>query len=360
MKILMISARSDIGGGPKHMVDLIRGLQQINPEIEIFTASPMDPPHFEDFIGVSKAHFRLKSRSWSLKRTLGLLSFVRRHQIQIIHSHGRGAGVYSRILAAFGHQCVHTFHGLHPESSFAGSIKWKIEQTLSYLGQKHIFVSTSEQAIALDNQLGRKNDSSFVVIDNGIDPSSFTGKAQKLTPTLTLGTQARLAHIKGIDLLIKYFSHFSRTYPEVPIKVLVAGDGENADEFIALAKKLCPETIEFCGEEKNPQEFLKRLNVYISFSRGEGMPLSVLEAMASELPCLLSRVRGHTSLASAGVKLFSSENYQELDKLLLDFHHEKLSMEQMGQSNREQIKLRYSHEQMAKKVYEIYLDLTSS
>jgi len=358
IKVLQISSRSDIGGGPKHLVDLCHGfLENDQNNIEIYTATPQDPPHFETLNNLSKFHFPLKSRSWSLKRTLGLLSFVRKNQIQLIHSHGRGAGVYSRILSAFGHPVVHTFHGVHPEKGVIGKIKWWLDKAISKLGNKLICVSSSEKEMAIQCELTTANDSSLTVIDNGINFKDFPDFIKTTNNQITFGVLARLTPIKGIDLLIKYFYHFSTKFPATPFQLFIAGDGEQKGDLQNLIDQYqLSDKVHLAGTEQHPRNFLKKLDIYISFSRGEGMPLSVLEAMASSLPCLLSNVPGHQSLNTSGNVLFSLEKSTELDKIIFELINDSNRRLDMGEKNKHTIHNYYSNNRMALDTYQLYLE----
>ena len=114
------------------------------------------------------------------------------------------------------------------------------------------------------------------------------------------GTLSRLSYIKGIDLLLEM------PLPQDKLFV-IAGDGESREFLLKKMASGKNDNIIFLGETFHPIIFLKSLDGYFSTSRGEGLPLSVLEAMAVGLPCLLSNVEGHQDF-SRGAVLFDLEN----------------------------------------------------
>ncbi|MBU6154718.1 MAG: glycosyltransferase, partial [Bdellovibrionales bacterium] len=98
-RILMISARADHGGGQKYLLELVRA---INEQVDVFIAAPDEAPYGPKFRELSKDFFALPHRAFRLGVLIRLLIWARRHRIEIIHSHGRGAGYYSRLLYFFG------------------------------------------------------------------------------------------------------------------------------------------------------------------------------------------------------------------------------------------------------------------
>ncbi len=86
--------------------------------------------------------------------------------------------------------------------------------------------------------------------------------------------------------------------------LLLPGQGDKLEECRALAKQLgLYERVLFPGYEDDPRVCLWAADVCVSSSHSEGLPFHVMEAMAGGIPCLLSRVKGHTDLAESGAGL---------------------------------------------------------
>ena len=124
--ILFISSRSDIGGGSKHLNDLLEYLHSNNSEYDIYVAAPLEEPFGPFYKKYSKQFIEIPKRGITITSILELLFFIRKYKIDIIHSHGRGAGMYSRplklltLLLFYKLQVIHTFHGIHQGSNLAG------------------------------------------------------------------------------------------------------------------------------------------------------------------------------------------------------------------------------------------------
>ena len=94
-KILLITVRADTGGGPKHVYDILEGLQN---DFDFFIAAPDNERYSNDYKALAKEFLPIPHRKFSLTTLLEIYLFCRKHNIQIIHSHGFGAGLYSRLL----------------------------------------------------------------------------------------------------------------------------------------------------------------------------------------------------------------------------------------------------------------------
>src|SRR5215467_63941 len=168
IRVLQLLVTTSPGGGPKHVYDLVRYLPK--DQFHVVVAAPRDGVFFDRFreLGVTMVELplsRLGARHLPLARRL-----VREHRISIVHSHGKGPGLYGRLAArAAGIPAVHTFHGIH-----YGGYSWlgqhlylALERRLSRLTHTIINVSLSQEAEGLALGLFRAEQS--VVVFNGID-----------------------------------------------------------------------------------------------------------------------------------------------------------------------------------------------
>jgi hypothetical protein len=87
MRLLLITARSDFGGGPRHVDQLIDNLSS---DIDIFAAYPYQgDPYGKKWDNESRItkRFPLPYRKFSIKTLLELKKFIEENKIDIIHSH---------------------------------------------------------------------------------------------------------------------------------------------------------------------------------------------------------------------------------------------------------------------------------
>lgn len=348
LNILMITSRSDMGGGPKHLYLLVERLKLV-PELNIFIASPDTNPFYKKYMTQAKAHLKIPHRSFSLISFFMLIFFCKSQDIKIIHSHGRGAGLYSRLLKLWGLKVIHTFHGAHNDPSLLGQLKLLIDKYLNLNTDQFICVSESEKNKVLDLNLAKERD--IVVINNGI---SFKEVSEE-SPLIKLpekkqnkawGTLTRLSPEKGNDLLLELLK---KSPPPKDITFYIAGNGPQRNRYESFVQRHKISNVHFLGEIDSPISFLKSLDGFFSFSHGEGLPLSVLEALACGLPCVLSDVSGHDQFKSL-VQLFDLENPSKFYSLI------QMPVKAI---NLPELEKKFSDINMASKTHDIYKKLAA-
>lgn len=347
-KILLITSRSDTGGGPKHVFELLTFLKNKDLE-EITVCAPLDKPYGNKYKNISSHFIPIKHRSFSLISFFQILLFCKDKNIQVIHSHGRGAGIYSKFLSLFGLKVIHTFHGVHKPKNIKDSIKNLFDRILKFNIDLGVFVSESEKSLANSMNLSPKKTQ---IIHNGIDSKLFNNLNISKESSITLGTLSRLDPQKGNDLLIENFIHFRQIHKDA--KLLIAGGGEQFQELKNLISKNNAEGfISLLGEITEPREFLSKINFYVSNSRGEGLPYAVLEAMASRIPCILSDVSGHNSILSPNelFELSSPESFKET------FERVNLNKDKIVEKNLNLVNLKFNLEKNFELVFSSYQSL---
>lgn len=111
---------------------------------------------------------------------------------------------------------------------------------------------------------------------------------------------ARLGKAKGVDILVQAVSEVIRQ--GVPLKCVVLGDGPLKEKLLAEAHSLgLTGHLFFEGFQKDVRPYLQAGSAFILTSHLEGLPLSVLEAMACGLPCIVTDVGGSAEAVEHGV-----------------------------------------------------------
>jgi len=296
----MITARADHGGGPRHLELLIGDASEM---IIAHVACPEDEPYWERFSSATSGRvFSIPHRKFDFRRALALASYARLNRIQIVHAHGKGAGLYARLVSAVtGLPSIHTAHGVHiGEYGLFAKTAYRFYENFSARWVNHlIHVSHEEKALA--QRAGVWKNLPHTVIPNGV-VSHSTAEAEELRcrARKILG----IASTKTTVITISRFDHQKNMLEAYDIaKALPSmqfvwiGSGADSAELESKAALEGVENIRMLGQVDEPLSYLAAADIYLSTSRWEGLPLSVLEAMSLGIPSVLSSVTGHVELA---------------------------------------------------------------
>ncbi len=165
------------------------------------------------------------------------------------------------------------------------------------------------------------------LIENGIDINKYQQSGlsrDNKKNSIRFGSVARLAPEKDQTTLIRAFAHllsFS-DLPKKHISLEIWGDGPLKPELITLCQQLSVlNKVHFRGVTNNVPKALAQLDVFVLSSSSEAMPMTILEAMASSLPIISTKVGNipeHISNSKAGI-LVDVGNIEQLAEAMRQF-----------------------------------------
>ena len=131
-----------------------------------------------------------------------------------------------------------------------------------------------------------------------IDRAALRAELGMPTDEILLGSVGRLVPQKGFDVLLRALA----LIPRRDIRLLIAGTGGEEATLRRLAAELGVEDrVCFAGYRRDVPRLMKCFDLYTHASRFEGMPIVVLEAMASGCPIVATAVDGTRELIENGV-----------------------------------------------------------
>tara|TARA_B100000212_G_scaffold107586_1_gene79938 strand:+ start:1816 stop:2910 length:1095 start_codon:yes stop_codon:yes gene_type:complete len=350
IRILMISSSSALGGGVKHMFTLGENLKN---DFEIFYALPYNDD-FSEYLKINN-HINISERKLSIKDILKLYKFIKINSIDILHAHGKGAGLITRIVNVFLlKKLIYTFHGIHCDFNnlFLKNLYIQYENLMGKIDTKKIFVSKSEMKFAKSLSINLNNS---VVINNGVENKIriklLNNKIKEDTPKkFNVISICRLETVKNINEILR----IAKLIPHIDFTIL--GDGQlwNDLNHQIFVEKI--ENVFLKGKKENIFEYLYSSDVFLSTSLYEGLPLSVLEAMSIGLPIIASNVRGNsdTIVNEKTGYLYELNNTNMAANFIKilekDYHLKK----QMGRSALSKQRKDFSLEKMLKKYQNLY------
>jgi glycosyltransferase involved in cell wall biosynthesis len=333
-----------------------------------------DGYYWEKFNSLNIRAYNLILRKLSLITPFRLLSILRREKPDLIHTHGKGPGLYGRIIGRILNiPVVHTFHGFHYEDLpfFTRSIHLAADFFLTLITAQHIFVSRGEQNRARAIKLLDEDNST--IICNGVDLEhirniSFDRKTVLKSAGCIdwedkkiLGTISRLSPEKGVLNLLSAFSIAVEEVPDLRL-IIVGGYPDEHEDYYLQGKKFIKkhnltDHIRILGYRKDALEILKCMDFYISSSLSEGLPISMLEACAAEIPTIATEITGNKDIlrnSVFGVLTESSSAKNISNGIVKMIRMTKKERDILSRNALNRIKTHFSIEEMAEKTNSLY------
>jgi glycosyltransferase involved in cell wall biosynthesis len=247
------------------------------------------------------------------KSVLGLGRLMRAEKYDLVHTHAPVASVLGRVAAKLAgvERILYTAHGFYfhehmPRQKYA--LYHGIEKSVAQITDRILVQSQEDYDTAVTTGLGSAEKIRY--LGNGIDltrfdPASKTADGQaRLRRELgvpeghpTLGITGRITEEKGFGELVEALSLLHRDFPEAHLIVIGGQLSTERDEFQNklvdfIGDQGLESHVTFAGFRSDVPDLLGLLDLFVLPSYREGLPRSVLEAMAMELPVVATNIRG--------------------------------------------------------------------
>lgn len=300
MHIVHCLTHSIDGGGQVIPYLLIKSLIKYFPNVRHTVVLPDNGIYVQRFQELNIPIISFPFNRISVISFFSALKLFKQLNTDIIHSHGRGAGIYARVLPKIflNKKVIHTHHGFHvPENIFSKFVFAFLEK-IQMLGTA-MTVAVSESEKREIQELLSLTDKQIVHISNIIDRDEVIRRAEETTAEISKyfinsNYPFRVVMI-GRDDPIKNYSLAYATARSVLMKDTTSSFYfVGAETSIALKKLLFdyPDRVFQFPLLKNPLPFLKQASILLITSKREGGPLVVLESFALGKPVVGTNVRG--------------------------------------------------------------------
>jgi glycosyltransferase involved in cell wall biosynthesis len=170
-----------------------------------------------------------------------------------------------------------------------------------------------------------------------------------------IGTAGRLVPVKGLDFLLKAAKIMQKKFPR--LKVLIIGEGPERKNLESAASKLGIDSqLIFTGEREDVHDLIYAMDLFVLPSLSEGIPMVLLEALALEVPVVVSAVGGIPEVITHQFTgfLVSPKKEQALANACLHLLENKALANAVALKGKEIVKTKFSAEIMAQKVFRLY------
>ena len=313
-KILYIITQGIWGGAQRYVYDLATHLPP-DFTVKVAVGEPKGPQDLQEALnGSNKPNLQLYQLQRlvrairpikDLQAILEIRALIKKEQPDILHLNSSKAGIIGS-LAVIGltkkPKLVYTVHGwvfLEPLAVSVRRLYKFLERLTAHLKDTIIVLSEKEKRIA--QNLGIP-ESKLTIIPLGIETPVFLKKTearaqlqkfskQPKPSTLWIGTIANLFTTKGLDILIKSVPAILKEKPGARFYIIGSGPEEQNLKKLIIAEKLT-DKIFLLGALPNAAALLPAFDLFVLPSRKEGLPYTILEAMAAGLPIVATAVGG--------------------------------------------------------------------
>ena len=168
---------------------------------------------------------------------------------------------------------------------------------------------------------------------------------------------------KRIDHLIAEFGRLRDAHPEMPVWLVIAGGWESeTDELVAEGKRLLGDRVRFLvrfPRERMP-DLYRIANVFVLCSLFEMMPIALIEATATALPCVVHRHPILEWMTGPGGKAIDMGASGELATELGGLCSEPAQLNRLGSSARQHCLDHFSRERVVEMILAYYQDVVRS
>lgn len=306
-------------------------------------------------LGIKHVHIDIDRRPLAIKKNMKayqqLVSIMRSERFDIIHCNTPMGGVLGRLASRKTgiKTVIYQAHGFHfwegaPMKNWL--LYYPIEKLLSFWTDILITINNSDYNLA---RRRFRTPEICYVHGVGVDLSRFSGceynevETNRIRKEMGIGTDdilmlsvGELNSNKNHDVVIRAVANIG----DIKLHYAIAGVGALLEKHKKLAKDLgVLERIHFLGFRSDMPDLYRASDLFVFPSKREGLPGALMEAMASELPCIVSKIRGNIDLIqeNVGGLLFDSLDVEDLTSCIKKMMDMREAWPYMAAANRDRV-----------------------
>ena len=304
--------------------------------------------------------FSLYKRLWRIFKDL---------QPAIVHTRNFGSLEYSvSALLAGVPRRVHGEHGRDMDDLMGMNWKYRFLRQLIHPFIDHYIAVSADLAQWLTQTI-RVSPDHITSIYNGVDTDQFFPRQRghplvgphgfATEKTILIGTVGRMEQVKGQMTLVRAFLDLICSVPEVKkrLRLALIGDGSMLKEIKWIIEtEGISHLVWTPGESSNIPEIMRSFDIFVLPSVGEGISNTILEAMATGLPVVATRVGGNPELVDDGEtgRLVSPGDFSAMAQAIQGYLDNPEKMKRHGLAGLNKVRTSFSLKKMVAAYMDVY------
>jgi glycosyltransferase involved in cell wall biosynthesis len=295
MNIFQLISSGGLYGAEVMVLHLLRALRDQGQNVTLGVIVNKRNPHRELLQKATQAGIeaveipcRRRADLWTVRRVRELVKSTRAH---IVHSHGYKSNLYA--LAAKGGSRLPLVSTCHNWTNQTAALRvYGALDRFALRGFERVFcVSGAVRFKLLSSGISAIK---VHLVENGVPLSDYCEVGPALPEIASeqgprIGMVGRLVEQKGFHLVLEAAPHILQRFPMA--RFIVVGEGPYREELTSLARRLRIESsVLFLGQRDDMPSVYRSMDVFVLPSFNEGMPMTLLEAMAAGIPAIATRV----------------------------------------------------------------------
>lgn len=368
MRVAMIihGYKPRVGGAERQLGALTPILKALGIEVSVITRRLPGTSAFEEIDGVPVYRLPVPGPKalGSLSFTLSALPLLHKLNPDILHAHELISPATTALIAHLflRKPLVLTAH----LSGTTGDVQRMRHKMLGGL-RMSLFRREAAAFVVISREIDSELEDVGVpaqrrfFIANGVEEQHFSAlpPQEKVERRKKLGLPAdvriaifvgRLVPVKRLDILLKIWPEIQKTSPGAVLLVLGSGPLEND------LKQGAPAGVQFYGSQEDVTPYLQVADIFVLPSDAEGLPVSLLEAMSSELACVVTLVGGIPDVVEHGENgwLVPTDDPSAVLQAVKTLFNDPVMRQRLGKNGRQSILKQYTVQNMASSLISLY------
>lgn len=351
MKIVILVPALVVGGAETMVARLATSIDCIQNDVQIICTHPKVNSFLERKIedaGIT-IHYIEKEKKSNILIMMEVFGLLTRIKPDVVHSHINSTFFALPWIFLHKAKLVHTIH-TKPDVEFSRRLT-RLLRFATLVG-KVVLVAVSRENYAIAKDFYKAKEHQIKYVNNPVDTEYYYHNDGRADGHIIFINVSRQDSNKNQIMAIRAMADVIKKVPKA--KLVLVGDGNQHENLIREREALgLTEIVELPGATKDPKDYLANADIYLSTSHQEGLPLSMLEAMASGLPVIATNVGGVSDIVCGNGVLISDGDLNALVTEMIRFATDRDMAKHCGKQSLEIVK-KYDSKICAEAYVKIY------